>query len=99
MGPVQFNIFISDIGNRIKCTLNEFSDDTKMRGVVNMPKGLDAIQGDPHRLEQWVQENIMMYNKYKYKVLYLGCGNPCYQGAGQKDGAQPCPKGCRGTCR
>jgi len=29
--------------------------------------------------EQWAQENIMRFNKSKYRVLHLDHGNPCYQ--------------------
>ena len=52
LGPVFFNIFISDTDSRIKCTLSKFADDTKMCGVVNTPKRWDAIQRGLNRLEQ-----------------------------------------------
>lgn len=41
-------------------------DDTKLNGVVCVPKGRDAIQKDLDRLEWWVHENLMKFNKAKY---------------------------------
>ena len=58
-----FSIFIDDIDNGIKCILGKLVDDTKLCGVVNMPKGRDAIQEDLDRLEQLAQENHMRFNK------------------------------------
>ena len=68
--------FVTDIDSGINCTLSKFADDTKLCGVDNRQ---DAIQRNLDRLEQWVQENPMRFNKVKCKVLHLCQGNPHYQ--------------------
>ena len=49
-----FNVFISDVGSEIKCTLSKFVGDTMLSDVVNMFEGQDVIKGDLGKLRQWV---------------------------------------------
>ena len=72
LGPVLFNVFISDLDNRIKCSLMKFADDTKLSGVVDTPEQRAALQGDLDRLEEWANKNLMKFNKEKCKIMHLG---------------------------
>jgi len=66
---------LCDTDSGIKHPLSTLADDIKPCGAVNMPEGWDAIHGHLHRLEQWAQENLTKFNKFKCKVLHMGHTN------------------------
>lgn len=54
------DIFVSDTDSGTECTLSKFTDDTKLCGAVNTPKGPNAIQRDVGRIKKWAQESLMV---------------------------------------
>lgn len=63
LGLVLFNIFISDVGSGIKCTLSRFSDDTKLSDAADTVEEKDAVQRDLDMPKKQACENLMRYNK------------------------------------
>ncbi|GAB0182456.1 cAMP-dependent protein kinase inhibitor alpha [Grus japonensis] len=70
LGPVLFNIFVSNMDSGIKCTLS------KLYGAVDMLEGRVIIQRDLDRLERWACANLMKFSKAKCNVPHVGQGNP-----------------------
>ena len=58
-GLVLFNIFISDIGDGIKCALSKFADDTELNGTA-VTEGSDTIQRELNKLQRWSTVNNIM---------------------------------------
>ena len=51
LGPILFNILISDIKSRLENTVSKFADDIKLWGTVDIAEGWNAIQRDLDKLE------------------------------------------------
>ena len=76
---ILFNIFVNDLDDGTKYTASKFAEGTKLGGVVDRQYGCAAIQRNLHRLEKWVNGNLMAFNKGKWKVLHLGKRNSMHQ--------------------
>ena len=70
-----FNTFASNRDSVVEHTLSKFANNIKLCGAVDTLEGRDAIQRDLDRLQRWVHENLMKFNKAKCKVLHTDQGN------------------------
>ncbi|CAM5081371.1 unnamed protein product [Eretmochelys imbricata] len=75
LGPILFNLFITDLGTKSGSVLIKFADDTKLRGITNLERDRDIIQEDLDDLVNWRNSNRMKFNSEKCKVMHLGINN------------------------
>ncbi|CAM5150473.1 unnamed protein product [Natator depressus] len=75
LGPILFNLFITDLGTRSGSVLIKFADDTKLGGIANLEKDRDTLQEDLDDLVNWSNRNRMKFNSEKCKVMHLGINN------------------------
>uniref|UniRef100_A0A452HYE6 Reverse transcriptase domain-containing protein n=1 Tax=Gopherus agassizii TaxID=38772 RepID=A0A452HYE6_9SAUR len=75
LGPILFNLFITDLGTKSGNVLIKFADDTKLGGIANTEKDRDIIQEDLDDLVNWSNSNRMKFNSEKCKVMHLGINN------------------------
>ncbi|CAM4522288.1 unnamed protein product [Lepidochelys olivacea] len=75
LGPILFNLFITDLGTKSGSVLIKFADDTKLGGIANLDKDQDIIQENLDDLVNWSNSNRMKFNSEKCKVMHLGINN------------------------
>ncbi|KAJ7419876.1 hypothetical protein BTVI_23631 [Pitangus sulphuratus] len=83
MVHLRHQILNSTYPTRGRGLLSEFTDDTKLGGVVDNPGCCAAQQKDLSRLERWAEQNLVKFNKGKCRVLQLRRNNSrCQHGLG-----------------
>lgn len=76
LGPVLFNIFISDIAQDLEGRISLFADDTKLCNRVDTPEGVDRMRSDLQKLEEWSGVWQLKFNAKKCKIMHMGHKNP-----------------------
>ena len=77
LGPLLFNLFISDISKNLSATSLLFADDTLIYRPIKTPADEQSLQSDLSMLNQWSTENGMRINKEKSKVMHMSrCKTP-----------------------
>ncbi|CAM4378502.1 unnamed protein product [Caretta caretta] len=75
LGPILFNLFITDLSTKSGSVLIKFADYTNLGGIANLEKDWDIIQEDLDNLVNWSNSNRMKFNSEKCKVMHLGINN------------------------
>ncbi len=73
LGPLIFNIFISDMFYFIeKCELLNYADDNTLSYVANtVDLLLDALKSDTIHALEWFDNNFMQANPNKFQVMFM----------------------------
>jgi len=79
LGPILFNLFISDLDEGIECLLSKFDDDTQLERALDTPECHATIQKNLNKLERWTEWTHLKFNEGKWRVLHLGSNNPMCQ--------------------
>ncbi|CAM4715701.1 unnamed protein product [Lepidochelys kempii] len=81
LGPILFNLFVTDLDTKSGNVLIKFADDTKLGATANTEKDRDIIQEDLDDLVNWSNSYRMKLNSEKCKVMHLGINNKnfCYK--------------------
>ena len=75
LGPLLFSLFVYDLPRCIdpNIFISLYADDSKLLGDASCSR---LIQKSLNNLSKWCEENSMMFNVEKCKVLHFGPKNP-----------------------
>lgn len=76
LGPILFNICVSDLDGGSVRTFSKFADDPQRGRGLDTPVDCTAVQWDAKRLEIWANKNLLKLSKGKHQVLPLGRKKP-----------------------
>ena len=73
IGPLLFLILIGDIDKEVyNCFLSSFADDTRVGQGITSPEDCQLLQDDLNHVYNWANENNMLFNSKKFKLLRYG---------------------------
>ncbi len=72
LGPTLFIIFINDLPDVVKSTVQIFADDTKIYRTINDIGDEIVLKEDLNKLNQWSVKWQLKFNAKKCKVMHLG---------------------------
>ena len=73
LGPLLFNIFISDLPAQLVCDNQSYADDLK---IFAPSVNSDFLQRDVNEVVKWATHNSLTINLQKCAVIHLGSTNP-----------------------
>lgn len=72
LGPLQFSLFINDIGSAIDINYLLYADDVIIyTDCTDMDQGHASMQNCLSKLEEWCNENNLVINTSKTKAMYF----------------------------
>jgi hypothetical protein len=74
LGPLLFNIYLSDLPKRIRSENCSYADDFKLYSPSYLAS---SLQLDLDRVVAWSTENALELNPDKCAVMHFGHNNPC----------------------
>lgn len=76
LGPVWFNIFITDLTEGFNSTFSRFVDNAKLGGTVDPPESRKALQRDLDGLGGWVEASLYGIHNGSVPGCALGSQQP-----------------------
>ena len=72
LGPVLFNIYVSDMPQNVDSILLQFADDVKMFRAIKTAQDYFCLQSDIDKLVAWCKLWQLSFNVSKCNLLHLG---------------------------
>ncbi|CAB3374424.1 Hypothetical predicted protein [Cloeon dipterum] len=69
LGPLLFNIFVSDLPSVVETNLVRYADDCTMYNKIDTEDDIDVLQEDLSRIDIWCMNNGMKLNGKKCVVM------------------------------
>jgi len=90
LGPILFVLFINDLPDCVKCSVNLYADDTKIYRSVPDTESCQLLDDDLTALSNWAKKWQMCFHPDKRTVLRIGKNHPTYEYTMQNEAGIDC---------